>query len=72
MAIKLTPREQEIYHELVTNPGTLVEIGKKLNLTTATMRCYMQNISYKLGVCSRIALIIQHYTEELNRRNKDG
>ena len=72
MALKLTRKEQVIYDELVNNPGTLVQIGKKLNLSTATMRTYMQNISYKLGVSGRAELIIQYYTEELNRRNNDG
>ena len=67
MEMQLTPREEEVYKELVTNSGNLTDIGKKLNLSSATIRTYMQNISYKLGISGRADLIIRHYQKLLAR-----
>lgn len=71
MKTELTKREQEVYHELVTNPGTLVQISEKLYISRSTMTTHRQNIYSKLGVDSRVELIIQHYREEINRRKED-
>lgn len=63
--IELTPREQEVFTELVTTASNLEEIGKKLFLTRATINSHTDNIYHKFGVSSRRGLIINYYQNKI-------
>ena len=65
--IKLSPREQQILHEVVkglSNP----EIASLFNISANTIKITLSNMMRKLGVDSRLKLAVKAVREEMIRR----
>ncbi len=62
----LSARELEVVHHLARAVST-PDIGKKLDISEKTVRTHVQNILRKLGMNSRLELVVWAYKSKLVR-----
>ena len=60
---KLTPREQEVFQQLLLGQNNQ-QIAQKLNITVRTVKYHLGNIFQKYGVTQRFQLIQSQFTDE--------
>jgi DNA-binding CsgD family transcriptional regulator len=60
---KLTPREQEVFQQLLFGQNNQ-QIAQKLNITVRTVKYHLGNIFQKYGVTQRFQLIQSQFTDE--------
>ena len=60
---KLTPREQEVFQQLLLGQNNQ-QIAQKLNITVRTVKYHLGNIFQKHGVTQRFQLIQSQFTDE--------
>ncbi len=65
-AKNLSPRELEVLHHLARATATPA-IGKKLDISEKTVCAHIQNILRKMGMNSRLQVVVWAYKSQLVR-----